>query len=435
MAGAVTWGALLGVFACGDEATVLNGAPEAASNDTSDGPRGEDPSDGTPATDTPSDGAANPSPLYVVSTGIISGDDFLGYLATVPSLDAGTTFDLDRAVEVGAGAWIFSRPGDDSVFVASLLDATIVRWQVLGDARFERRETLDFGGVGLSTAYLAASAPIFSAEKSYFVDEDQDQVVIWNPARMELIGTIALGDENQGTLRPIPEGALLVQGDELLVTVGWRDPDDTSVYGDHVRLVRIDTTTDQIAGATTETRNSHEAFSAKASDGTSYFSPYSLYAAYTQIGAGHGAPSVALRIQPPATSFDASYELDLSALVGGRPAGDFTLLDDQTALIRAWHPELVDPVDPASWQDVLWNQAGFWWWRWHIGDAAATRIENQEPGALGASVFAMDDKIYSTRYAADLSSTTLVEITPDGEFLPAMQGPGQFVGNGVLRIR
>ncbi len=31
---------------------------------------------------------------------------------------------------------------------------------------------------------------------------------------------------------------------------------------------------------------------------------------------------------------DTGYQLDMSSLAGGRPAGDFTLLDDQTALIR-----------------------------------------------------------------------------------------------------
>jgi hypothetical protein len=44
-------------------------------------------------------------------------------------------------------------------------------------------------------------------------------------------------------------------------------------------------------------------------------------------------------------------------------------------------------------------------------------------------------KTYSTRYAADQSSTALVEISPRGEFLPSIEGPGQFVGGGVIRVR
>jgi hypothetical protein len=343
-------------------------------------------------------------------------------------------FGLDRAVEVGAGAWIFNRPGDDSVYVASLAAPTLVRWEVRGDGDFVQQETLDFSSLGTSTAYLAASTQIFSAKKSYFVDEDQDQIVIWNPERMELIGTIPLGDESEGALRPIPEGALLIHGDQLLVTVGWRDADDTSALGDHVRIVTIDTELDQIVDSSLEDRTVHAALNTLGADGIAYFCTFSLYAAYREIGAGHGAPSTLLRVEPDADRFDPDYALDLSTLVGGRPAGDFTLLDDQTALVRAWHPDLVDPVDPADWQAVLWNESGFLWWRWHIGDPEAEQIEDQEPGALGATVFKVGDKTYSTLYAADLSSTTLVEVTPSAEFVPVLEGPGQIVGGGVLRV-
>src|SRR5262245_54338738 len=58
-----------------------------------------------------SDGNADPPPLYVVSTGLSTETEFVGYLTTATSLDAGATFDLGRAAEIGAGAWIFNRPG------------------------------------------------------------------------------------------------------------------------------------------------------------------------------------------------------------------------------------------------------------------------------------------------------------------------------------
>lgn len=50
---------------------------------------------------------------------------------------------------------------------------------------------------------------------------------------------------------------------------------------------------------------------------------------------------------------------------------------------------------------MLWQEAGFLWWRWHIGDAQAVQIANQEPGSLGATVFKIDDKTYSTRHARE----------------------------------
>lgn len=379
------------------------------------------------------DSSSSVEPLYVVSTGVISGEDFLGYLVPFHSFEAGTTFNLDNAAELGGGAWIFNRPGDASVYVASLYEPTIVRWEVKDEGDFVKHETLNFTNLGIGSAYLAATAPIFSATKSYFADEEQDQIIVWNPEAMELIGTIALGDDDIGNLRPIPEGAILVRGDKLVVTVGWRDADDTTLYSDHVRVVTIDTNTDEIVDSRIENRNVHEALNTVASDGTAYYSPYSLYAAYTEIGAGHGASPLVMRILPGDTSFDQDFLLDLRTLVGGRPAGDYTLIDDDTALIRAWHPEIVDPVDPSDWQAVLWGQAGFKWWRWHVGDDEAVEIANQKPGAQGATVFKIDGKTYTTLYADDLLSTDVVEITSDGELVPTLTSPGAIVG-GALRV-
>jgi len=380
--------------------------------------------------------AGNPDePLYVVSTGVISGDEFLGYLATTRSLEAGSTYDLDHAAELDTGSFVFGRPGSSSVYVASLGAPTIVRWDVRGEGDFVQQETLSFANLGIQGAFLAASAPIFSKQKSYFVDDEQDRVIVWNPERMELIGTIELGDEAEGSLLPIPDGTIVVRGNCLVVTVGWRDVDDTTVYADRVRTITIDTRTDEVVDKTDDFRATHAVASGSTSDGTTYFSPYSLYAAYGEGGDGHGAPSVALELAPSGTTFDADYALDLSALVGGRHAGDLVFLDDETALVRAWHPELVDPVDATNWRDVVRGQAGFMWWRWHVGDAEAVEIENQEPGTLGSAIFKVDGRTYSIRYAESQAATALVEITPDGEFVPALEGPGLIVGSGVLRVR
>ena len=432
------------VAACSDDkdpkpsSSVAGSASTAGKKGLPDEEHGGDPgveeSGGAAGGDAGAAGESAVEPLYVVSTGVISGDDFLGYLVPVHSLEKGGTFDLDKAAEVGGGSFVFNRPGDPAVYVASLYDPTIVRWEVKGDGEFVKRETLSFANLGIVSASGAALAPIFSATKSYFTDEEQDQIIIWNPEKMELIDTIALGDENVGNLRPIPEGTILVHDDKLVVTIGWRDADNTTLLGDHLRIVTIDTNTDQIVDSKLDDRNVHVQLNSTTSDGTAYFSNYSLYAAYTEIGAGHGSPSTALRILPGQQTFDPDFALDLSQLVGGRPAGDYTLLDDETALIRAWHPEIVDEVDPEDWQAVLWNEAGFKWWRWHVGDEQAVEIEHQEPGAQGSTIFKLDGKTYTIRYADDLSTTELIEITPQGEFVPGVTATGAIIGSGVLRI-
>jgi hypothetical protein len=201
-----------------------------------------------------------------------------------------------------------------------------------------------------------------------------------------------------------------------------------------VRLLAIDPATDTIVKSTDDDRLTYASPQARTSDGTEYFSPASLIAAYSLVP-GHGSPSRALRVGPGSRAFEPGFALDLSALVGGRPAGDFTLIDDQTAILRAWHADLADPVTVENWEDVLWAQAGFKWWRWHVGDAQAVEIPNQSPGTLGAAVMRIDGQVYVLRTNEDSTTSTLDRIDAQGAFVAGLSGPGQFIGNGVIRIR
>ncbi len=371
---------------------------------------------------------------YAVSTAELVGGEYVGYLTTVHSVDAGTTVSLDQALEIEP-SWIFSKPGASYVYAASLLSPTIIRYDLQADGSLVEGDTVSFANYGLQTAALAASAPIYSDDKSYFIDDAQDQVVIWNPRLMQTIGTIPLGNQADGMLPAADEGTIVLHNGLLLTTTHWSDPnEDPMLYGSHVRLLAIDPKTDTIVQSTDDPRLAYAVPQGRASDGSVYYSPGSFVAAGTVIDAAHGVPPHVLRVAPKAAKFDADYDLDLSALVGGRPAGDFTLLDDQTALIRAFHAELVDPITPENWKSVLWTQAGFMWWRWHLGDAEATQLPDQTPGALGASVFNMDGKTYVVHTAEDAASTTLDEIDAQGEFHPTLTGPGQFLGNGVVRL-
>ncbi|HXJ21367.1 MAG TPA: hypothetical protein VMT03_14140 [Polyangia bacterium] len=379
--------------------------------------------------------SAAQGPVYVVSTGVSSGDDFFGYLTTVGSLDPGTTFSLDGAIEVDP-SWIFSSPGKPYVYAASLLQPTIDRYLITDSGALARDATVSFANLGVQSAYLAASAPIYSDDKSYFVDDAQDQMVIWNPAAMTIIGTIPFGDQPEGALPPQPEGTVVVHDGLIMTAIDWSDSSsDPSLYGSKVRLLGIDPATDTIVQSTTDARITYASPLAQASDGTVYYSPPSFVAAEIQVAPGHGSPSQALSVGPTSAAFDPTFDLDLSALVGGRPAGDFILLDDQTAIVRAWHADLADPVTEANWKDVLWTEAGFLWWRWHVGDAQAIQIPNQSPGALGASVTRIDGKLYVVRTSADSTTSTLDEIDAQGEFTATLSGPGQLIGAGAVRVR
>jgi hypothetical protein len=75
-----------------------------------------------------------------------------------------------------------------------------------------------------------------------------------------------------------------------------------------VRVVTIDTTTGSVVDSSVEQRVPHAAFNAQSADATAYFTPFSLHAAYREIGADHRAPSLAMRVEPGEDVFDPALE-------------------------------------------------------------------------------------------------------------------------------
>jgi hypothetical protein len=153
------------------------------------------------------------------------------------------------------------------------------------------------------------------------------------------------------------------------------------------------------------------------------------------LGDGRGVDSCSLRVVPPDSTFDRAYDVDLSALAGGRPAGSLFLVDDDTAFIRVWHSDLVTPLaaDKSNWEEVL-AEPGFLWWRWRIGDEQATPIADQSPAASEATgLFAVDGRKFVPRVDANYTETTLDELDPTGALAPALRGPGNVWG--IARVR
>jgi hypothetical protein len=373
-------------------------------------------------------------PLYIISTSVYSDDDATGFLAPVPSLEPGATFDLERAVEIPESSISARRP-DGTFYTAANAAPEITRWTVGEGNALQKGETLSFVNLGVRRA--DASSDLFlSDEKAYFHDDDSRQIVVWNPREMEIIGTIPLDLEEEYGL--LPWMTLLVRQDRVFAVASWEEDFDAdwTRFGDHVRIIGIDPVTDTVVSSTDESRCDYLLWSFKASDGTAYFSPLSYYAPLrSMLGEDRGVDGCSLRVVPPDQSFDQGYRVDLGALAGGRPAGSLFLVDDDTAFIRVWHAELVSPLaeDKSNWEDVL-GEPGFLWWRWRIGDESATLIPDQSPAASEATgLFSIDGRKFVPRVNEDYTETTLDELDPAGSLRPALTGPGNIWG--IARAR
>lgn len=409
------------LVACGDEGS--GGiAPEPSQN----GHPSTDP-DGTQAPD------AEEASVYVLTTRVSSSDDQqLSYLLSVPSLDAGATFDLSGAVELeSTDNNIAGLAGTPFIYVGSCTEPTITRWEAKPDGSLEKGPSVSFANLGFTDACIDTS-PVYSADKAYFLPSQsaEREIAVWNPSSMELLGTIPLPDiAPEGELLPVV--SLSERSDRIFATVYWQEAydQDWTHLGDHVRIIEIDPATDSVVGQTDDTRCNELFASGATSDGTLYFSPGSYDAPVRSIlGGERGVDPCLLRIVPPETSFDQGYQLDLSSLAGGRPAGDLVVLNDDVAFLHVWHSEVVDPVleDLSNWEDTV-NQAGFLWWKWTMGSEGAEPIGEQAP-ANGVVLFQVDGRTLVTRFSEDYTSTTLDELDPAGAISPGLSGPGQVFG-------
>jgi hypothetical protein len=410
----------LAAAGCGDD-----GDPHRAHSNAAD-------AGGSTGHDDDEDGGAAAAPLYVLHTRVSSADfnQQSSYLVAVSSIEHGTTFDLDRAVELDAtDVGLVGMTGSPYVYAGSCSEPIVTRFEVHDDGTFTKGPKLSFANLGVSQACLDSRVGLHSATKAYFAENQaaEAQVVVWNPSTMEIEKTIALPDVGpEGKLLPLVN--LFPSGDRLFVVVSWQESfdEDYTYFGDHVRLIVIDTKTDEVISQSDDPRCNELVQGSSTSGGTLYLSPYSGDTPIRSIlGDEHGVDSCGLRVVPPGKTFDQGYEVDLAALAGGRPAGDLVLVSDDVAFIHVWHSELVDPIkkDLSNWEEAT-GQNGFLWWRWPLGATKAERIPDQKPGNY-TIVTSVDGRKFFNHWSDDFTSTTLEELTPDGTIVPSLSGPGQ----------
>jgi hypothetical protein len=375
-------------------------------------------------------------PLYVVSTRVSTSSGVKhSFLLTVPSLGPETSFDLQHAVQLDTESPAFGVRGQPFVYTAAESQPTLLRWHVLEDGSLQQWSAISFSSAGLRRLDAAASLSFLAKDKAYFCNRfDPTSIVIWNPETLETRGTIELDLPVLGQM--LPQVVLGQRADRLFAVVSWQQPfsTDWTRFGDHVQLIAIDTTTDQIVSRVDEPRCNLLSATSNGSDGAVYFSPSSYYAPLrSMLGAARGVDGCALRIEPGSDRFEPGYAVDLGAITGGRPAGDVALVSSSTAFLRVWHADLVTPLSPdgSNWESVI-QEPGFLWWTWRIGAEQAEAIADQKP-SKDAQVFVVDGTTYTAAYSPDGSASVLEQLDPGGTLRPALSGPGEIYG--VFRVR
>lgn len=382
------------------------------------------------------DGGAHARPKYIGTTRVFGADDTsVGYLFGVDSIDSGKV-DLKKAVELKADAIVFG-DADPYFFAASVFEPEITRWELSDEGEFVQGPTVSFANEAVGGTYSAAFTPLFSKNKSYFVDETSGQVVVWDPSKVEFIKTITIDTSLPDGTEPLdltPTMNLAVREDSLLVTVFWNSQaSGWTEMGPFSRLVVVDTETDEVVEQQDDERCQSSAPAGATADGAVYFSPWDYHVAARGVYGDdeHGSASCGLRVLGDANEFDAEYEIDLSELVGGRPAGSMKLLDGERALLHVFHEELGDATADNWINDRRWT-AGYKWYLWNLGEDEATELPDQTASGEGGEWVEVDGRWLSASPNSEYTETTWTELEDNGATTKRLVVPG--FANGLIHV-
>lgn len=179
--------------------------------------------------------------------------------------------------------------------------------------------TVSFAGVGVTSIYTGRF-PIISATKGYVIDPEGERAIAWNPQTMQLTGKqVSLtGAHRDGLIldsAAYPTSVRIV-GNEVFLPVLWGDADYVAqtISG----VVVLDYTTDTVSTVLADTRCGDSGIAVDSPAGDTYYFPTWGTTRFTHLDAPPPRPTMcSLRVLKGQKTFDLTYVLDLTTLVGG----------------------------------------------------------------------------------------------------------------------
>jgi hypothetical protein len=363
---------------------------------------------------------------YVVASRVFSSDGSMvnSYFELTPSLEVGFDLHGDNAIEVGGSAKLFSLPEYDWLAIGDGEQPVITRYAV-EDGELVAGESVSLSSFGVDSLWDTLY-PV-SADKVYYPDRANGQLIIINPREMIVEGTIDLGETVRDGYLALYSYSAIKRGDKLLFSVGWFDW-DTDRVGDDTGLVVIDTKRDRVERFDVDERCGGVTTPVTVATGDTYYVSSALAAAADVIGRPSSKPC-ALRILKGKDTFDDSYALDLNEVSDGAPVGEPIPGDKNEIVLRALDEDELEGEPAESWE--VTSQLAWSWWRWDVATGESSRIEELPLSTSDVVWFQVDGRTIGSQTEADYSSTTLLDMsaTPP-ETLLTVHG----FASGVARV-
>jgi hypothetical protein len=381
---------------------------------------------------------AEGKPLYAVFTSVATpDDDSTSYLGITSSLGGDSELDIGNAIEMPGASRFYAPEGGGFFALGSNEDLTITRFDVSEDGQVEQTGKVSFAGVGVERLHYRA---VFVSEtKAYYIDHTQGQMVIWNPAQMEIERTVPLPEELSdgfmGFTSVLPYFRYPHVADALFIPVAWYDFENGKAR-DVTGLVVFDTKTDTVASYTETDRCAGATELAFDDNGDVYFGTsvnHPWYAnAFEPKRRERAQPGCILRIRSGEKAFDEDYRLDLRELLGDRTSMGLT----DAARPGLGYVQAIDTEQQAwaelSEEDTFWETPAWQWWQIDLREGKAELDRGIPSSAPYMTSYDVDGERYISRQSGD-NASRMYHLSAVGDHEESLRSIGEI--RAVSRVR
>jgi hypothetical protein len=384
---------------------------------------------------TSDDDSATPSsrpsqgPAFVAATRIWDDATTTSYFHVLPGIDAETEVDSAQALEVSGAAKLFAYGNLGWFAVGNGESPTITRYTLDAAGKLVPGVSISLLDYGVSD--LWDSLYFASAEKAYYPDTDNSQLIVWNPTSMEVMGSISLAETARDGYLSYYGITPIRRGRELLFSVGWFDWLDRDAILPETGLVVLDTETDEVKRFDVDERCAGITQAIELASGDAYFVSSAMAGATHRLERLASEPC-ALRITRGSDRFDSDYALSLTTLTGGAIAGEPAPANGDALFLRVLDDALVTITQESrSWD--LTGQAAWRWARWNVETNELAAVSDLAPSTADVFWFRLEDRVFASETKPDYSETTLIDLLAAAGERRAITLPG-FLQN-IARVR
>ncbi len=249
---------------------------------------------------------------------------YVGAFADVPT----GPVDTKTMLEFG-NAYFYSFDG--SVFVWDRDAVTVTRYEVSDQLKLTKGATVSFANYGFK---YGADLTFISPTRAYMLVSEQNQVITWDPSKMEISGKFSLNLPARPDLDtfPIPIG---VSGNNLYLSVFSANYDDQICYPKNVVAI-IPTDKDGPVTLVEDGRTLPGLGGYVLPNGDVYVVGDGDAGNFSAYGPASNPPAGVLRIKAGQAAFDPSYFINLETATNSPGVVANWKIDQNTLLARVW---------------------------------------------------------------------------------------------------